>query len=99
MPTCDECKSFFEWEDDPMRGDCVIRCKDIKSEYWLTQPTEAMRDALECPRFIARDDPTKQVADLGDADRPICERLDLIWKEAQEGRKFLEDYDYIAPIV
>lgn len=63
MPTCDDCKSFFPLPDDPLKGDCVTRERDERSEYWMSRPTEALRDVEDCPRFIAKTD-QKRVQDI-----------------------------------
>ena len=78
MPTCDECKSFFPFDEDPLKGDCVTREDDGRSQYWMSRPTEAFTDGEGCPRFIAKDD-SKQVQDLAGQPEPICEKKTITW--------------------
>jgi len=75
MPTCEECKSFFAFDEDPLKGDCVTREKDQKSSYWISRPTDAFTDTEGCPRFISRDDNSKKVEDLAEEEHPIVDYI------------------------
>ena len=73
MAMCADCKSYFALPDDPLKGDCVIREKDARCDYWSARPTDGTREAGGCPRFIARDDP-KKIEELAEARTiPLCE--------------------------
>ena len=78
MPTCDDCKSFFPLEEDPLKGDCVTREDDGKVQYWMSRPTTAFQDAENCPRFIAKDD-SREVKDLAGQDQPIVDNKVVSW--------------------
>ncbi|MDY6933839.1 MAG: benzylsuccinate synthase gamma subunit family protein [Spirochaetota bacterium] len=51
MPTCVECKSFFALEEDPSRGDCVMRVVDPRQAYYKAKPMAADEDASKCTSF------------------------------------------------
>ena len=78
MATCDDCKSFFPLEEDPLKGDCVTREDDGRAQYWMSRPTEAFTEAQECPRFIDKSD-SKKVQDLAGQDAPIVEKKVISW--------------------
>jgi len=80
MPTCDECKSFFPMEEDPLKGDCVTREDDGRVQYWMGRPTTAFTEARECPRFIAKTDKKKEVKDLAGQPEPIVDKKEITWK-------------------
>ena len=80
MATCEECKSFFPLEEDPLKGDCVTREDDGRSQYWMARPTEALMEVGECPRYISKGDATKQVADLAGQGEPIVDKKVITWK-------------------
>ena len=79
MPTCDECKSFFALDEDPLKGDCVTREDDGKVQYWMSRPTTAFQEAEACPRFIGKSDTSKAVKDLAGQDQPVVDNKVVSW--------------------
>ena len=52
--TCAECKNFFALEDDPTKGDCVLRVVDPKCAYWKAKPQMSDMDASGCGDFQSK---------------------------------------------
>jgi benzylsuccinate synthase len=48
MPTCKECKSYFELKAEPDKGDCVQRVVDPRQAYYRARPVKADQEALSC---------------------------------------------------
>ena len=54
MPLCKECRKFFPVQDDPKRGDCVLRVVDPRQAYYKAKPVVADKDAVSCSSFEKR---------------------------------------------
>ena len=79
MPTCDECKIFFPLDEDPLKGDCVTREDDGKVQFWMSRPTTAFQEAESCPRFIDKNDTSKEVKDLAGQEQPVVDNKVVSW--------------------
>lgn len=61
MPTCSECKNYFPIPEEELSesqqakssdwGDCVLRGRDARQEYWMAKPVTADADASQCSSF------------------------------------------------
>ncbi|MCK4723689.1 MAG: benzylsuccinate synthase gamma subunit family protein [Dehalococcoidia bacterium] len=51
MTTCSECKNYFPIEDEENKGDCVLRGRDARQEYWMAKPVAVDADASQCSSF------------------------------------------------
>jgi len=48
MLVCKDCKSFFPYDDQAQKGDCVRKVTDAKQTYFTSKPTDAGHDASQC---------------------------------------------------
>jgi benzylsuccinate synthase len=48
MSVCKDCKSFFPYDDNPQKGDCVRKVTDERQTYYSAKPTDAAHDATQC---------------------------------------------------
>ena len=51
MPMCQECKNFFPIEENPDRGDCVLKEVDPRQAYHKAREVDAEMDASQCASF------------------------------------------------
>ena len=61
MPSCKECKNYFPIPEDDLSegqqaksnewGDCVLRGRDARQEYWMSKPVMGEMDASQCSSF------------------------------------------------
>ena len=53
-PVCEGCKNFFPIEENPARGDCVLRGVDARQSFYSAREVDADTDASGCKDFIKR---------------------------------------------
>ena len=53
-PVCEGCKNFFPIEENPSRGDCVLRQTDARQSFYSAREVNADADASGCQEFIKR---------------------------------------------
>jgi hypothetical protein len=51
VATCNDCKSYFESEEDSSKGDCVTRATDARQSYFSAKPVANDSDASKCSSF------------------------------------------------
>ena len=51
MPTCSECKQFFQMDENPDKGECVRRVVDPRQAYYKAKSVDADKEAGGCPDF------------------------------------------------
>jgi hypothetical protein len=48
MAQCKDCKSFFPFDEQAQKGDCVRKVTDARQTYYTAKPTNAECDASQC---------------------------------------------------